>query len=395
MTPAQHASSHGADLAQDEGQDGASKSYVEAAFEKAKKVGPLFYLTVVIPTLLAVFYFGFAASDIYVSESKFVVQNPEKPSVNGLGGLLGSSSWSGEGTEVYAARAYVQSRSAMNDLNQQHALEESFGAKSIFLFDRFDPFGVEGSNESLYKYYMDKVAIDYDSSSSIVTLSVRAFDPEDAYRFNAFLLKRSEGLINRLTQRAQADVIRVAEKEVERANEKVRTTAMALAEFRNSSGILDPEQQASAQLEMISKLQDELISTKMQLSQYRQLAPENPKISVLEATARDLASQIAEETSKTVKGRESLAGSAVQYQHLLLDNQFAEKQLAATMSAYEEARSDTLRQQAYVERIVAPNVPDEALEPRRLRGILSTLALGFATWGILTMLIAGIREHQD
>lgn len=40
-------------------------------------------------------------------------------------------------------------------------------------------------------------------------------------------------------------------------------------------------------------------------------------------------------------------------------------------------------------------MPDEAQEPRRLRGILATLILGLISFAIISMLIAGVREHHD
>jgi capsule polysaccharide export protein KpsE/RkpR len=40
-------------------------------------------------------------------------------------------------------------------------------------------------------------------------------------------------------------------------------------------------------------------------------------------------------------------------------------------------------------------MPDEPEEPRRLRGIFATFVLGLVAWGVLSMLLAGIREHQD
>jgi capsular polysaccharide transport system permease protein len=49
----------------------------------------------------------------------------------------------------------------------------------------------------------------------------------------------------------------------------------------------------------------------------------------------------------------------------------------------------------YLERIVQPNKPDMALEPRRMRSIFSTFIIGLVAWGILSMLLAGVREHQD
>ena len=40
------------------------------------------------------------------------------------------------------------------------------------------------------------------------------------------------------------------------------------------------------------------------------------------------------------------------------------------------------------------SMPDEAAEPRRLRGIFATLVLGLVIWGILKLLVAGVREHH-
>jgi capsular polysaccharide transport system permease protein len=40
-------------------------------------------------------------------------------------------------------------------------------------------------------------------------------------------------------------------------------------------------------------------------------------------------------------------------------------------------------------------LPDSAAEPRRFRGILSTLIFGLIAFGIISMLLAGIREHHD
>jgi capsular polysaccharide transport system permease protein len=57
--------------------------------------------------------------------------------------------------------------------------------------------------------------------------------------------------------------------------------------------------------------------------------------------------------------------------------------------------SEARRKQAYVETIVKPNRPDAALEPRRLRGILSTLVLSLLLYGIFSMILSSFREHLD
>jgi capsular polysaccharide transport system permease protein len=90
-----------------------------------------------------------------------------------------------------------------------------------------------------------------------------------------------------------------------------------------------------------------------------------------------------------------LARKAAEYQRLALDREFADKQLASAMVSLEQARNDAQRKQLYLERIVQPSKPDIAVEPKRLRSIFSTFILGLVAYGILSMLLAGVREHQD
>jgi capsular polysaccharide transport system permease protein len=358
------------------------------------RVNRLFLLTVVAPTALAILYFGLFASDIYVSESQFVVRSPDKPAASGLGVLLKSAGFSNAGDEIFAAHEYVRSRDALKDLNRNDAVAEAYGNRGVSIFDRFNPLGRDGSFEDLYDYYRGKVRVDYATTSSITTLSVRAFSAADAQRFNRQLLERSEELVNRLNNRGRSDLVRFATEEVVEAKIAARDAALSLARFRNASGILDPEKQATLQLQMVSKLQDELIGARTQLQQLRAMAPENPQIPILETRISSLSREIDEQLGLVAGNRKSLSNSAAQYQRLELEREFADRRLAAAMNSLEEARNEARRKQAYVERIVQPSLPDEAQEPRRLRGIFATFILGLVAWAILTMLIAGIREHH-
>ncbi len=360
-----------------------------------KKVGPLFLFTVIIPTLLATIYFGFIASDVYISESRFTVRSPEKSTPTGLGALFKSSGFANSGDEVYAAQDYVQSRDALQALNRKNAFTHAYSDPSISAFDRFSGFGIGSTFEDLYKYYKKKVDVKYETSSSIVTLTVRAFKPQDASRFNEQLLEMAEATVNTLNERGRQDLIRFAQREVDDAKAKSQSAALALSTYRNAVGIVDPEKQATVQIQMISKLQDELIATRTQLTETRTVSPQNPQIEVLVARAKSLSDEIDKQLGLVAGSSKSLSSRAAQYQRVLLENQFADKQLASAMASLDDARNEANRKQAYVERIVQPNAPDEPLEPRRWRGIFSTLILGLAAWAIISMLVAGMLEHRD
>ena len=354
----------------------------------------LLLLVVLLPTLLATLYFGLFASDVYVSESQFVVRSPDKPASSGLGVLLKSTGFSNAGEEVYAAQQYLQSRDALHALNKNNDVRRAYGNDSVSIFDRYNPLGLSGSFEDLYDYYTGKVGVQYDSSTSIARLTVRAYDPQDAYKFNRQLLGLAEGMVNRLNTRGRNDVVQFAAQEVRDAQVAARNAAVALAAFRNTHGVVNPEEQAKAQLDMISKLQDELISSRVQLQQLQAMAPENPQVPLLQTRIRGLQQQIDQQMGRVAGGRRSLSQSAVQYERLELERQYTDKRLAAAMNSLQDAEDEARRKQAYVERIAQPSLPDEAAEPRRLRGILATLVLGLVAWGILRLLLAGIREHH-
>jgi len=83
------------------------------------------------------------------------------------------------------------------------------------------------------------------------------------------------------------------------------------------------------------------------------------------------------------------------FERLTLDKLFADRQLATAMTALETARSEALRKQLYLERLVQPNLPDKAIEPRRIRSIFAVFVFGMIGWGILSLLVASVREHVD
>lgn len=360
-----------------------------------KKIDKLFGIFVVVPTLIAVIYFGFLASDVYISESRYVVRSPDKPTGSGLGLVLASAGFASASEEAHAAQSFVESRDALTAINKDGAFEKAFTRSNISPVDRFNSLGFGGSFESLYKYYTKRVKIDSDVATSISTLTVSAYTPEDAYRINAQLLDMAEQTINRMNLRGREDMIRFAQVEVDDAQNRARRAGLALAAYRNREGVLDPEVQATTQMEMISKLQDEIIATKTQLNQLRTFTPLNPQIPSLENRNETLQREIRNMMSTLAGGDRSLAMSAVQYQKYFLEQQFADKQLTAALASLQEAQNEARRQQVYVERIALPNKPDSPLEPRRLRGIFATLALGLVGWGIASMLVAGVKEHAQ
>jgi capsular polysaccharide transport system permease protein len=358
----------------------------------------LFTSCVAIPTLLSIFYFGILASDIYVSESSYVLRSPNKKATSGgIGAVLGGAGFSGFSRahdDIHTISEYVRSRDALEKLDQKLNLAESWSRWKIDFFRRFNPLGTDGSKEALYDYYLKRVSVRIDAPSGITTLTTSVFDPQQAVQINELLLKEAERMVNVLNERGRNDLIRFAENEVKVAEEKAKAAALAVSTYRNNQSVVDPERQTQIHFEQISRLHEELIKTKSQLTQLNTFAPDSPHPPALKLRAETLEKEIAQETQKITGGENSLATKAAEYERLALEREFADRQLASALASLEEARNEAQRQQLYLETIAKPNLPDDAIFPKRLRGIITTAILGLVAWGILSMLVAGVKEHQ-
>lgn len=362
---------------------------------RLRRASPLFILCVLIPTTLATIYYGLIASDVYISESRYIVRTQGKQATTGLASLLAGSDLGGfSGNAMSALGDYALSRDAMNALNEKGQLEHIYSRPGIDAFDRLSLFGGRTSKEHLFEYFTNHVDLNSDNQTAIAKMMVRAYRPEDARWINEQLLELGEGLVNRLNSRSQADLVRYSKQEVERTKEEARRASLALAEYRNNHAVIDPEKQATISLQAISKLQDEMIQTKTQLIQLRAYTPQNPQIPILQTREQSLDNEIHNEMQKIAGGKGSLAAQTAEYTRLSLEAEFAGKLLANALLSLQNANNDALRQQVYVERIVQPNLPDKAMQPRRLRGIFSVFVLGLVAWGLLTMLVSALREHN-
>jgi capsular polysaccharide transport system permease protein len=353
-------------------------------------------LTVLAPTCIAILYYALFASDVYISESRFLVRSPEHPTQGGfVGQLLQGSGISHSQDDAYSVHDYILSRDALRELDAKLGVRNAFSSKKVDPINRFAGLSWDDSFERFYRYYGKHVEVDYDTASSITTLTVRAFTAQDSQRIDDLLLQMSEGLVNTLNERSRRDLIRYAADEVKIATDKATAAAIALFEYRSKHAVFEPDKQAAIQLESVAKIQEELISTEAQLAQVQKLSPNNPQISGLESRADTLRHAIGTEAAKVTSANGSFSAHAPDFERLTLETVFADKQLGVALADLETARSEALRQQLYLERLVQPSLPDKAMEPRRIRSMFTVLLIGLVAWGVISLLIAAVLEHSD
>ena len=72
-----------------------------------------------LPTCASVVYFGFLASDVYLSESRFVVRSPERQTASPLGMILKGAGFARAQDDSYTIQDFILSRDAMKALDDE------------------------------------------------------------------------------------------------------------------------------------------------------------------------------------------------------------------------------------------------------------------------------------
>lgn len=355
-----------------------------------------FILIVAVPTLIAAFYYSFIASDIYISESRFVIKSPgNRPAqLSTLANLLQTTGLSTGQEQANEILDYVRSRSAVQDLQRIRDVRKAYSAPKADVFSRYPKLWWPNNNETFFKYYGQMVTARFDHETNSVVLSVKAFDPLNAQAINRDLLKLSENFVNRLNDRAQSTGVAEAERRRAEAEARMQRANAALTRYRNTQEIIDPAKQAVGKIELANRLIAEQSGLSAQLEVIQRSAPANPSIPTLQRRIAALGQQITVLNRQLVGGNRGIASKIGDYENLLVEQQFATQMLMAAEAGLAQSRAETQKQQFYLELIVEPNLPDMPLLPDRLRQVLVVAAALACMYMIGWMLVVGILEHR-
>jgi capsular polysaccharide transport system permease protein len=348
-----------------------------------------------LPLALAAVYYFVIAADQYVAEFRFALRSVE-PARNEASAILpGSVAASPIGVDSYAIVQYLGSRDIVDDLGKTIDLREMFSRPEADWLVRLQ---LPVSIEELVRYWKNQVDAFFDSANGTIVVRARAFTPEDAFKLAQGVLASSERLVNDLSARARRDTLRNSEKEVRRAERRMKTALARLREFRDREGIIDPRKTADATQALAGRVRDELIRTDTELSTLKHyMGADAPSVRMLEARVQSLQAQrrsVESEVTDTEKSRSEVLSRAMGlYESLESERTFAEKAYQHALESLDRSRMNADRQQVYIAGFVQPNLPEESLYPRRLRSFGVVLVLCFAVWGISGITLKSVRDH--
>ena len=354
-----------------------------------------FLAVVVLPVALATSYYFVVAADQYVAEFRFALRSIEPVRSDPSALLQGSIVPSSIGIDSHAIVQYIASRDIVDDLSKTIDLREMFSRPEADWLARLEP---PVSIEELVRYWKNQVDAFFDVTNGTVVVKARAFTPDDALKLAQGVLASSERLVNDLSARARRDTLRNSDKEVRRAERRLKAALARLREFRDKEGVIDPRKTADATQALAGRVRDELIRADTELATLKHyMRADAPSVKMLEARIQSLEAQrrsVESEVTDTEKSRSEVLSRAMGlYERLDSERTFAEKAYQHALEALDRSRMNADRQQVYIAGFVQPNLPEQSLYPRRLRSVGVAFILCFAVWGIGGITVRSVRDH--
>lgn len=348
-------------------------------------------LVIGIPSLLAVAYFGFWASSQYVTTFQFAVRGPSQAAAARAGGGASGQGVGAMSPDAFVVTDYINSPQAIADVGRDVDLRAIFSKLAVDFWSRLPP---NITPEDLNAYWSGKVSAYFDLISGNVSVSVRAFTPKESLELAQALIASSDQMFRRLNVQAQQDFVRLADDYLKRAEQQLAKARQAVLEFREGSGLVDPEKTAQAGSAIIDELRKQLAGFQGQYASVQAVSPRSPNLAALNSQIVALENQI--------KSQEQLGSSAVKavtadtlgkYQSLDLERQFAEKQYTEALGLRNQVYLTAQNQQSYLALFVEPTLPQTSRYPDRPKAIASVMLAAAAAWFIGMLITYAVRDH--
>lgn len=354
-----------------------------------------FFLGVVAPALLAVYYLFAIAVDQYHSRTAFSIRSEE---VQNPLEVLSAFTQTGQGTasDIDILHDFIMSQPLVERLNAEldfHEIFRRYPEDIVFSLEEAPPI------EDLMRYWERMISVAVDSTTGVVDVQVRAFDPNDAVRITQGILRESSDLINALSQVAQEDKTRFALDNLERAQARLKEIRLSLSIFRSQNQIINPEVDFQGQMNVVGELQTQLAEALVQRETLMSYARQgDPRLSSLDRRINAIRGQIDEEraliaTNATQENGMALTDVIGKYEELLVELEFSQDAYVAARALEQQALSEAQRQSRFLAAHIKPTKSVEAQFPQRPELALLIVAGLFAAWAVMVLIYYNVRDR--
>ena len=347
-------------------------------------------------SLLAAIYWGLIASDRYVSEAHIVIQrtdqiNGSSPDLIGAIGAVSSSSH----VDQLLLRDYLLS------VDMLKKLDAKLDLRAHFSDPRRDPISrmwlEDISLEWFHRHYLSRISVDFDDVAGTLVIRAQAYDPDTARAIVAMLVDEGERHMNALANNLARARVDFLEAEVTEMNQRLVRARQTVLEFQDREGLVSPQGTVENFTAIVNRLENELTDlTTRRAAMLSYLMPKSPSVVELNQQIAAVKKQIEKEKSRlTSPKHKTLNRTVEEYQRLQMNAEFALDIYRTALAGLETGRVEATRTLKKVSILQSPFQPEYPVEPRRVYNTIVFTLVALLIAGLVHLLGAVIRDHQD
>lgn len=355
---------------------------------------PVLWLAVLFALLSGV-YWSFVASDRYVSEARVVLARSDLSSGQSMdfASLLGGGSGTSRADQLQL-RDHLRSIDMLKMLDAQLALRQHYSSQGD-VFSRL--WQADAPIETFLRHFQRRVSVELDEFAGVLVISAQAYTPEMAQAISAALLSEGERYMNGLGHALAQEQVKFLEQQVTDLSARVHKSRMALLTYQNAKGLASPQATAENLAAIVARLEAQLAELQTRRTGLlsflqpgaAQLVEVNTQIQAVETQLRRERARLAAPDGGT------LNKTVEEYQRLQMEAEFSQKVLNTALVSLERGRVDALRTLKKVQVMQSANLPEYAVHPRRLYNAAVYALVALLLAGVLQLLLAIVRDHQD
>jgi capsular polysaccharide transport system permease protein len=344
-------------------------------------------LILLLPTIIAAFYYFLVASDVYVSQSKFsVYDNKEAAKFENIPIVTNNNI-----EDLLLVKEYAESKEMLDKLENGIKISEIFRNKSADIISKLKQ---NPNQEEFLEYFRSMIEISIYQDAKLITLKAKAFSAEDSKKINEAMTEFSEEFINSLLSNVEMDKVKRAEQMLKKAEDEMVSVQNKLANFRNKSNVYDPKFELENKFELVKGLVSKKVEIAVKKQELEGVYDNNfYKKNLLNKQTDEINKQL-EELTKSMVSYDSMEGKILKkFETLKFSEEFAKRRYEVALTNLEETYKGLETQDKYVVRIENPILPDYADEPARFFQIFKIFFISVAIIGIFSLVYSGIKEH--
>ena len=348
---------------------------------------------VALPTFLVGRYYYTEATDMYETESQFVIQKSEAAGASALGGLFSGTGFANSADSI-TVQGYLTSREAMMRLDNELQYRAHFQQDFI---DNLQRLPSDASLEDAYDLYKKNVKVGYDLTEGVIHLEVIAATPEDSQAFSSALIRFAEERVDELSQRVREDQMNGAQQAYDTAETEMFAAQAEVLRLQQSRGVLSADAEIAAQMSIINSLELQIEDKLLDLAEI--LDNPNPNEIRSDILKREIDRRVErvallrQKLTETTNSSVSLATISGELQIAETNMVTRQLMLQQSLQLLETARVDANRQVRYLSIGVTPIAPDVPTYPRKMESAILAFIIFMGIYIMLSLTVAILREQ--